>query len=344
MKNFYRSKLALTLLLLSLALLFSYACGTAYEPPSEEEKEQNKGIPDDSIADNDPVSADKTLETVTWNLNWYGDKIYGDKGANGPSDEVQQTKNIIRIVDSLKADLYAFQEVHSRQALTDIAENMSGYNGFVADYIDWIQKTAFVYNTNTIDSLSAGAITEGQERNAWADGRFPLYFEFTYTFQEDSHSFYAIVIHAKAFDDQSSYERRKKAARDLYGYLTENKPDANIIFMGDYNDDVDESIYMQENGEPAKTPYQPFAADSNNFNIITQALSEAGESSTINYPDMIDHITMSNELYPLYVDKSAEVFAFDDGFISNYGETTTDHYPVWAKFDVTTPMKLVKTQ
>jgi endonuclease/exonuclease/phosphatase family metal-dependent hydrolase len=310
-------------------LLLVSACGTPYQPEEEEPEEEEEEIPE-----SDEVPPDPTLETVTWNLNWYGDGTYGSGGGNGPPDEQQQTQNIIQVTDSLKADLYAFQEVYGQEALNDITENMSGYRGFIADHISWIQKTAFVYNTNTIDSLSAGAITDGQNDNAWA-GRFPLYFQFTYSFEESSYEFYAIVIHAKAFDDQESYQRRKTAAQDLYNYLINKKPDANIVFLGDYNDDVDESIYEPNSGEPAETPYQPFVANSDHFQVITEVLSNEGKSSTVGYPDMIDHITMSNELYSLYVDESATVFQFDNNFIENFGETTSDHYPVWAKFDVT---------
>ncbi len=210
---------------------------------------------------------------------------------------------------------------------------MQGYRGFVADHIGWVQKTAFIFNTNSIDSVSSGAITEGQSDHHWAN-RLPLYFEFTYTFEDTNHDFYAVVIHAKAFDDQESYERRQNAAQDLYDYLAAQKPDANIIILGDYNDDVDESIYEQ-NGEPAATPYLPFVDNSNHFQVVTKALSDDGKFSTVSYPEMIDHITMSNELYSIYVDKSPTVFQFDDDFITDYEETTSDHYPVWAKFDVT---------
>lgn len=324
-------------------LIIVGACGTAYEPPPEEDMEEpgkTVGIPDDSLTDNPAVPADGILETVTWNIIFYGDKTYDnpddDWSPYGPGDEIQQTKNILKITDSLKADLYALQEIHSQKAIEDIAENMSGYKGFVAGHIDWFLKMGFLYNTNTIDSLSSGAITIGQDSYAWAN-RIPLYFHFNYHYRGRSYEFYAVNIQAKARADQSSYQRRKQAAQDLYNYLVENKPNANIIFLGDYNDDVDESIYIKNNGEPAETPYKPFVADSSNFNVITKVLSEAGRSSVYQreYSDMIDHITMSDELFPVYQKGSAKVFQFGGNFIPNYGTTTSDHYPVWAKFDLT---------
>lgn len=309
--------------LLAVSLIIVTACGTPYQPEEDPQEEQ-----EEQLEENNSVPADGILETVTWNLEWYGD---GPSG-NGPSDEQQQTKNILQVTDSLKADLYAFQEMYSQQALDDITKNMEGYRGFVAKHIDWIQKTAFVFNTNAIDSVSSGAISDGQSSNAWA-GRYPLFFEFDYNYEGNSYPIYAIVIHAKAFDDQESYQRRKNAAEDLYNYLMEEKPEAHIIFLGDYNDDLDESIYQNE-----ETPYLPFVENDEYFEPITKVLSEEGKSSTVGYDDMIDHITMSNELYPFYMDGSAHVFQFDKegDFIDDYGETTSDHYPVWAKFDLTT--------
>ncbi|WP_171032822.1 endonuclease/exonuclease/phosphatase family protein [Fodinibius saliphilus] len=328
-------QLKLTLIPVSLLLIFFNACGTEYEPPPEDKED-----PKAQITPNDPVAADDTLETVTWNIEWYGD---GDEG-NGPSDELQQTKNILSVTDSLKADLYAFQEVYSQKAIEDIASNMKGYQGFVANHIDWIQKTGFVYNTNTIDSISTGPITQGQSEYAWA-GRLPLYFQFSY--KNSGKEFYAIVIHAKANtgdnaeEYEEAYNRRKQAAQDLYDYLQNEKPDANIILLGDYNDDVDESIFYYSEGDYAETPYEPFVANTT-FQVITNTLTQAGKSSTVRYDDMIDHISMSDELYSFYIDKSTNVFQFDDSFITNYGTATSDHYPVWAKFNVGTSKTLTR--
>jgi len=51
---------------------------------------------------------------------------------------------------------------------------------------------------------------------------------------------------------------------------------------------------------------------------------------------MIDNVTNGNELFASYLQNSVKVFVPTSSFISNYGETTSDHYPVWATFDFTT--------
>lgn len=305
---------------LILSILFINTCGTAYDHTNKNPNSSKDNI---TIAKSDSVSPDGLLETVTWNLEWYGDKDYG------PSPELQQTKNIIQVTDSLKADLYAFEEVYNQNALDSLVKYMQGYHGFVAKAYPRDQHTSFVYNTLTIDSVSSGIITEGQDSHDWASGRYPFYFYFKYHYKGRTIPIYAVAIHAKAGAGKDDYERRKAAAQSLHTYLNNQKPNANIIFLGDYNDDVDESIY---NG--AQTPYQSFINDPDHYLVITKVLSDSHQASETNYPSTIDHITISNELVPIYVDGSVAVFQHAKDFITNYANSTSDHYPVWAKFDI----------
>jgi len=318
------------------------SCGTPYEAEEDPGEEQQE----EQIAQNDPVSPDGVLETVTWNIEGYGDGTYGSENW-GPSNEHQQTKNVLQVADSLKADLYAFQEIYSQQALKDISENMKGYKGFVANHINGKQKMAFVYNTNTIDSLESGSISDVREEYQsdwsyyWANGRTPLFFRFSYTYENTPpQEFYAVVIHGKANTTNyaESYERRQKAAEGLYYYLKDNKPNANIILLGDYNDDVDQSIYYEEqNGDNVhqETPYDEFVEDTENFDVITKKLSDSGESASINYDNIIDHITISDELFDEHIQNSTLIHD-PRSYIDNYGTTTSDHLPVWAKFEIST--------
>lgn len=330
MKNIRFTKLSL-FISFSVALFLS-ACDSNHPP--EVNPDKGKFSPIESVA------PDGVLETVTWNLEWYGSE------GHGPSDEFQQTQNALQVIDSLGADLYAFQEISNQQSLDELTEYMTDYQGFVAEYISYNQKMAFVYNTNTIDSVRSGPILNIRDsfkkewKYYWANGREPFYFQFQYTGGNgDTSEYFAVVIHAKAntSDYQESYQRRQKAAEGLYYYLQDHKPNAKVILLGDYNDDVDESIYYEEqNNEEVyqKTPYDEFVSDGQNFSVITKTLSDDGISASINYEDIIDHITMSNELFDEYIDGSVGVYQAPKTYISNYGETTSDHLPVWVKFDV----------
>ncbi|WP_440999382.1 endonuclease/exonuclease/phosphatase family protein [Fodinibius sp. SL11] len=327
---------------LTALLLFLSSCGTSYQPERDTGEEQQE-----QIEQNDSVPTDGVLETVTWNLEWYG------SGFSGPTNQELQTQNIVKVIDSLDADLFAFQEVANQGALDNIVQFMDGYSGFTASHVPRDQDMAFVYNTNAIDSLEAGPINDVRPEYQndwsyyWASGRTPLFFRFNYTYENTTREFYAVVIHGKANTSNyaESYERRQKAAEGLYYYLKDNKSDANIILMGDYNDDVDQSIYyVEENNDRVyqETPYDKFVKDIDNFEVITKVLSDAGESASINYEDIIDHITISDELFDEHVQNSTAIHD-PRSYIEDYGNTTSDHLPVWAKFDITTPSKSVVT-
>jgi endonuclease/exonuclease/phosphatase family metal-dependent hydrolase len=328
LKTFFNT-LSTKLFIVAIAAFFLTSClsdsVTEPEPPPNNE-------PDRPTA-TEAVPADGILEAVTWNIEWYGST------GNGPVNELQQTKNVLRIADSLKADLYALQEISNQQSLDSLTEYMTGYRGFVADYStpNSNQRTAFVYNTETIEMVSSGEITQGQDRNDWASGRFPLFFEFNYNYRGTSTPIYAITIHAKANTGSSNqereeaYNRRVRAAESLYNFLKIEKPDAHIILLGDFNDDVDVSIF---NGS-SPSPYEDFVNDEMNFRAITKSISENGQSSYIagNFSDLIDHIIMSDELFSNYSASSEEIFFDAEDFIENYETSTSDHLPVWTKFD-----------
>ncbi|MDZ7691234.1 MAG: hypothetical protein U5K69_08905 [Balneolaceae bacterium] len=228
-KSSTKSRLLPLLVTLLIAVLVSFGgCDggstTGYEPDHNEEPDTSDTSEPFTDMELDSVAPDGQLETVTWNLEGYGVR------GQGPGNEVQQTENILQVIDSLRADLYGFQEVHNLEDLHRFVNAMSGYRGFVAEFISQDQRTAFAYNTATIDSISSGAITEGQDANAWASGRFPFYFEFEYSYQNTITPIYAVVIHAKAFDDESSYERRSRR-RKICTPTSPNKNRMQISFF-----------------------------------------------------------------------------------------------------------------
>ena len=269
------------------------------------------------------LNREDRFEVVTWNIEWFGSSSFG------PDDEDKQLNSAIRILDSLRADLYALQEITGRDHLDDLVNGMEGnYEGMIAGYIGQSQKMAYIYNTKTITPLSSGSFSD--DEYAWA-GRLPFSLQMEVNFSGETQTVRVLNVHAKAFSDKDSYERRKDAAMALYEHLQDNNADENIIFLGDYNDDVDESTY---NNEP--TPYAPFIDDTVNFKVVSQSLTEAGQRSYAFDNDMIDHITISNELFDEYIEGSESVFNDVESFIRNYRYDTSDHYPVWSFFDFNT--------
>ncbi|MFO7894440.1 MAG: hypothetical protein R6U63_11960, partial [Longimicrobiales bacterium] len=100
---------------------------------------------------------------------------------------------------------------------------------------------------------------------------------------------------------------------------------APVLVIGDFNDDVDASI---ADGYPS--PYADFV-DAAGYAFPTAALSAAGETSMVYYPDVIDHQLATDELLADYVDGSAAVVPADR-WLTAYPESTSDHYPVVARY------------
>lgn len=206
---------------------------------------------------------------------------------------------------------------------------MKGYRAIFEDTQN--QGNGFIYNTNVIDSVSSGKISMNQDLHAWAE-RLPFYFSFNYHPSKNGKpiKIYAVVIHAKAGAGKDDYQRRVKAAKELYNYLTNQKPDARIILLGDYNDKLNTSIYA---GHPS--PYKIFVQDNTHYDPLTLILAQNGKTSEVNYQSVIDNFIISNEMEKYYKAGSAHVFIPKSNFIKNYGHTTSDHYPVEAKFVMT---------
>ncbi|MBL7750659.1 MAG: T9SS type A sorting domain-containing protein [Chitinophagaceae bacterium] len=52
----------------------------------------------------------------------------------------------------------------------------------------------------------------------------------------------------------------------------------------------------------------------------------------MSYNDVIDHVVVSNDLLPYYIPNSAALLSDVAGLVTNYGSTTTDHYPAFSRY------------
>lgn len=277
----------------------------------------------------DDVDSELTFDVVTWNIEWFGD------AERAPGDLDLQMENVLKILRTIDADLYAFQEIADAGAFAALVDSMDGFSGFKADW--WQdQKTAYLFRESVIDSLDSGLLTAGQDSYDWASGRFPLFFEFDATVGSETRRIFSYNVHAKAMPDFESYQRRTNAANQLKNYLDTNRSGDNIIFLGDYNDRLIASTH-----ENQVSPYANFVND-NAYFTISKSLEEAGHVSYLigNIQSMIDHITVSNDLIEDHITNSQRVENMI--YIDRYIDTTSDHAPVWTRFDFS--RSLVSTQ
>ncbi|WP_224369118.1 putative Ig domain-containing protein [Hyalangium versicolor] len=279
-----------------------------------------------------------------WNIEWFGSDINGpprSSSGGGTSDDIQiaHARDVILNAD---ADLWGLVEMVDSADFQTLKSQLPGYDGFLANdprvtlgssyYSTSEQKPGVLYDSR-LSVQSATVILTSFDSDF--GGRPPLRVDFTTSIHGATVPLTVIVLHMKAFDDQASYDRRQRASVALKNYIDSTLPSSRVFVIGDWNDDVDVSIAHDSNGIPLPTPYENFLAAPADYTFVTRPLSLAGETSTPEYSDMIDHTLATNELMVDAVPDSAEVLYLD--WIPDYRGTTSDHYPVRHRYNFGAP-------
>jgi endonuclease/exonuclease/phosphatase family metal-dependent hydrolase len=279
------------------------------------------GVPDGGVA--------FPLQVGNWNIEWFGDTGTG----RGPTDENLQLENVRTVIGGAGADFWGLQEVVDVNHFNTLKQELPGYDGFVANdprvtsgstyYGTAEQKLAVLYKPSVVQVLNAQVILGSRSFDFGT--RPPLRLDLRVTRNGTSVDMVAIVLHMKAETTQADYDRRQAAGVALKQYLDTSLPTARVLVLGDWNDDVDMSI---TSGQPS--PYQNFVDAPAAYTFLTQTLSLTVGSQT-QFSSFIDHQLVTNELAASYVSDSAMVLRPS---IANYGATTSDHYPVVSRFDL----------
>ena len=295
-----------------------------------------------------PISAQSssnTLDIVAWNIEFFGAPYN-----SGPTDKDLQEVNVKRIMRMLNADLYGVVEVvdsgRFRRLVDSLGQNEYSY--VISPYCSgnttgtgnsWTsgQKLAFIYRK----SIFSNVRTRGIMRNSstgytnWASGRFPFLFSATATINGFSRDINVFLLHGKAGATQSDYEKRLGAAQELKDSLDAHFSNTLNMIIGDFNDALNTSIF------PGATTssYFPIVADStdaDSYKSITLPLGAAGQTTMINFPNVIDNHVISNEVVPYYILNSAKVRTDVTTVVPDYvtAHNTSDHYPVFSQYNL----------
>jgi hypothetical protein len=205
------------------------------------------------------------------------------------------------------------------------------------------QKLAFVYRTSVVSNptfTSFFRCTQAQncpEYSYWSSGRFPFVMTANVTLNGVTKPVTFVLIHAKANTSPTatSYDRRKNAADALKAKLDADYPTANFVVLGDFNDDLDQTITTGLT--TTASSYSSFTSDPADYSALTLPLSLAGRKSTVSYNDVIDHVVVSNEMNAYYINGTAEIQTGVANTIASYGTTTSDHYPVLTRYSYSNP-------
>lgn len=298
-----------------------------------------------SVNPADTVAKSQTLDVSTWNLKWFGRPFDNDGVTRlGPADSLLQFRNVVRVLDSIDADVYALQEVSNNALFMRIADSLPRYGAVIATFAppqpQFVpQRTAYLFKRSVVDTVRTEMVLTSSQ---FAAGRFPLRLEFDATLNGVKRRFHAFVIHAKAGSTQRDYDLRTSDAKLLYDFLNTTYPTQNVILAGDFNDSPTASIFQS-----LPSPYLPFVQDSVRYTTITASLARQGLSS-FSTGGMIDNVVVSNELTRSAL-AGGEKIESPFTYIAGYTTTTTDHFPVTTRFvldritSVQAPLKTAQT-
>ncbi|MET0945388.1 MAG: HYR domain-containing protein [Flavobacterium sp.] len=304
----------------------------------------------------------ETFDIVSYNLEFFGSDVVGTSGEFGPIDDALQVENVAKVMNKLNADVYVVQEVSDEAALETLIQKISingktydksispawSYSFSPPDPLFPPQKLVVIYNTQTTkvnktrvmftdlyDNIRAGNTSlpnypGGNSSSFFASGRLPYLVNIETNINGVKKEMNIIDLHGRANSgtDISKYNMRKYDAELLKDSLDVEYPNANFMILGDYNDDVDVSVIT-----PNPSSYQKMVEDTARYNALTLEISKAGAYSYLASGGFLDHIIISNELTNDYIPNSVAVYdpRLD---ISNYVNTTSDHGPVIARFDL----------
>lgn len=270
-----------------------------------------------------------TLEIANWNIEWFGKTGSG----YGPDNEVLQRKNILRTVRETKIDLWALCEISDINAFDTLTDSLPEYGSAICNYLPE-QKTGLLYSKKMFELLDSRLLATAN-KDSFSTGRFPFLVILKPLFKTSIDTLFVIVVHLKAnygtnTEKLAAYNSRIRSAEWLQMFLSSNMKNRYCIVAGDWNDDIDESIY---NALP--TPYAKLRDNTAGFTFLSKQLTDNHIATTTGYPEAIDHQYASARLSSLRLNNFTSIINLTP-YITSYASTTSDHFPVYSVFSFKT--------
>ncbi|MBZ4377423.1 lamin tail domain-containing protein [Corallococcus sp. AS-1-6] len=278
-----------------------------------------------------------------WNLEWFGAPNQGpvNSTSDGGVPDDLQVAGARDVIAGAGAHVWGLVEMVDTADFNTLKAGLPGpFNGFLANNTNYVlsgtslysageQKPGILYDSS-LTYRSAQVILTAQAADF--GGRPPLRVDFTTRIHGEDAPLVVIVTHMKAFEDLTSYGQRQRSAAALKNYLDQWLPEARVLVIGDWNDDLDQSI-SKENGVALPTPYANFLDDPTHYTFLTKVLTDATIRTTTEYNDVIDHTLVTDEVAVDAVPGGVQVLRPDTS-IPDYARTVSDHYPVLTRYDL----------
>ena len=273
---------------------------------------------------------DSTFEVVSWNIEWF------------PKNGSTTANYVETILTNLNADVYALQEIEDTSLLKSIVSNIPGYEcHFVSSYYGGL---TYVYNTNTVQINDKYEIYTSQAYwNAFPRSPQVLNLDFM------GENIFVINNHLKCCGDetlnindpQDEENRRLMAITYLKEYMDSLLHDTKIILLGDLNDILTDS--------PQNNIFNSLINDTTNYLFVDMdiAANSSNYWSYPSWPSHLDHILISNELFPSFQSNYSNVscIRIDDYMNSwfQYENNISDHRPIGLKLNFNQITNILET-
>lgn len=298
------------------------------------------------------IDKDDSFNVVNWNIEWFGSTNSGQ----GPTNVDLQLQNVKTIIEDLDADVYAFQEITNLDKFYELVDALPEYRGFHSTAVSQAgdfagaQKLTYLYKTARVDSVSTRVLLQGvntadlegypdaNRSRFWASGRLPYLFDIKTNINGVQQNITLVNVHTRSNGGGESagaqrYAMRRYDVNVLKDSLDTYYGDVPLIILGDFNDDLDETVADQTapTVNTSETSFINYINDPENYTPITLSLSNAGLRTFPSFENVIDHQIISNELNDNWIVNSERIVAPYD-LISNYDNTTSDHLPIKTRF------------
>ncbi len=297
-------------------ILFScliFLLGSCAEPVEKEPPEELTGL------ENLAFGTDSTFEIMTWNLEHF------------PKVGLKTIDLVARVIHYLDIDVIGLQEIEDEDDFLDLIEELNSLDS-TATWIgyragsttSYNQELAYVINTEWATVLQAPYEIYQSEWSAFP--REPFILELTYAGQ----TILIINNHLKAFDSADDRDRRLEACNLLEEYINTEMSDANVIVVGDMNDELIDTV---------DNVFQVFLGQPERFKFLDMDIAN-GSSADFSYPawpSQIDHILINVPLFDEFDAQTSAVQVIrvddylDEGW-SEYDLNISDHRPVAWRF------------
>jgi hypothetical protein len=278
---------------------------------------------------------DTLVDVGCWNIEWFGST------SNGPSNEELQFNNVLNVLRRTDIDVWGFQEISSNAVFARLLDSLPAYDYTIATFSQ-TQRTAFIWKKDMFDFISSQHILNSSQFNFDFASRPPLEVVLRTKNMPVVDTLYFYVLHLKAISDAESYARRQNSSAHMKTFFDANRRNQKIFVIGDWND----GLILPTWSGATNSPFKNFVDDSINYYFPSIELTRAGKVSYGRGSGraMIDHHMINRNVFSHYIENSARVLDTLTSFVTNFVNTTSDHFPVLSYYnfnqDTTQPVSL----